>query len=98
MKVLHEDYDTEDSFSIGTADPTWPDVRWEETPFRASDDITLLSYGFHFASDGVTLYREDGWLVDCSKPIPVWFHNNERIGGRNYDDVANQFGKEKRCA
>lgn len=83
---------------LGTAIDTvglWPDfVTWEDTPFRPSDDVTLLSYGFHFGSDGTTLTREDGWRVDCSKPVPIWYRNGERIGSMSYDAVVNTFRKK----
>ena len=95
MKILNEELSLDEANAVEIAG-LWPDfVTWEETPFRPSDDIVLLSFGFHFSSDGTTLYRDDGWLVDCSKPIPVWFHNGKKMGGMSYDDVVNLFSKEK---
>ncbi len=84
----------EDAALLNTVDIVglWPDfVTWEDTPFRPSDDVTLLSYGFHFGSDGTTLTRSDGWRVDCSKPVPIWYRNGERIGSMSYDTVVNTF-------
>lgn len=73
----------------------WPDfVKWEETPFRPSDDVVLLSFGFHFGSDNTTLYKDD-WRVDCSRAMPVWYFQGVRLGPKSYDDVVNLFGEKR---
>ncbi len=71
---------------------------WEDTPFRPSDDVVLLSFGFHYGSDGTTMYKVklDGttWSVTLDKgPVPQWYRNGKKIGGRSYDDVVNEFKK-----
>ena len=99
MKILHEESNNSDYDMAVEIAGLWPDfVQWEETPFRPSDDIVLLSYGFHFSSDGTTLYRNDGWQVDCSKPVPVWFKDGKKVGSFSYDTVVNMFNKEKAAA
>jgi hypothetical protein len=93
---------TEDDILPITPAASWADlVRWESTPFRPSDDITLLSYGFHFASNGTDMYRDgaDGnWYVDLSRAIPIWYLNGSRVGPKTYDEVANYFSKERKRA
>ncbi len=74
----------------------WPDMMvWEETPFRPSDDVVLLSFGFHFDSDGSGMYKveEDGttWHVDLSRAVPLWMRNGINIGTLSYDRVVNEF-------
>jgi hypothetical protein len=78
----------------------WRDtVAWEDTPFRPSDDVVLLGFGFHYSSDASSMYKveEDGstWSVTIDDAVPIWYHNGVRIGGRSYDDVVSQFGKRK---
>jgi hypothetical protein len=91
----------EDLQYIVGLDTRWEEsMVWEETPFRPSDDVVLLSFGFHFSSDGSSMYlvEEDGdtWSVKIDDAVPIWYHNGKRIGGRSYDDVVNQFGRKKR--
>ena len=82
-----------DSLEVGEA---WRDMyTWEETPFRSSDDVVLLSYGFHYSSSGegmeLVTPRGDSWYVNLSQTVPSWYCNGNKIGSMSYDEVVNLF-------
>lgn len=73
---------------------------WEDTPFRPSDDVVLLSFGFKYAGsqEYMTKVMEDGtvWRVDLTTAAPVWYENGTRIKrGFSYDAVVNKFGTKR---
>lgn len=74
----------------------WRDLyQWEETPFRANDDTTLLSFGFHYSAGGLGMElvtpNGDAWYVNLELSVPCWYRNGKKLGGMSYDDVVNLF-------
>lgn len=67
--------------------------KWEETPFRPSDDVVLLSYGFKYGSDQSYMFRVSGdgsvITVRIEMATPLWYYNGACIGTRTYDEVVN---------
>lgn len=99
-RILAEDSDEDINSALLEAE-SWPDlVVWTDTPFRPSDDVVLLGFGFKFSSDLTAMFKvdEDGttWFVKMDDAVPIWYKNGVRIGGRSYDDVVNQFSNVKK--
>lgn len=68
---------------------------WEDTPFRSSDDVVLLSYGFKYQNIHC-MYGKDpqgnDWVVRLEHSVPQWTRNGRKIGGLPYNTVVNMLG------
>jgi hypothetical protein len=98
-KVSPEDEELINEYYMEVTE-AWPDMfTWEETPFRPSDDVVLLSFEFHFGSNGIDMQRVDidgtTWYVNMQNAVPQWYRNGKRIGSMTYDEVVNLFSRRR---
>jgi hypothetical protein len=98
--ILSEDQESELNESLAETVNGWADmVVYEDTPFRKSDEVVLLSYGFKYSTtgEGMQKVQMDGttWYVNITKTVPTWFKNGKKLGALSYDTVVNLFGRNK---